>query len=189
MPHFILILLALTFSLTACSTYRKSNSSYRSTVGGYRVASDYSEDAEGGEKPFVPKGAFQLQYPVRNVRVNRGFRPSSDRNHDGVDFGGKKGAPILSAHEGVVIYTGSDFRGYGKMVLVEYNHEWATIYAHLSSIDVEPGQIVDAGTEIGGMGRTGKATGVHLHFELLRNRKPVDPLPFLSRINRFARKE
>lgn len=169
--------------VTACSTYRGGSSSYRSHVGDYRVPSDYSED-----KSYVPKGAFQLQYPVGQVRVNRGYRPATDRNHDGVDFGGKRGAPILAAHEGVVIYTGSDFRGYGKMVLVEYDHEWATIYAHLSSIDVKPGQIVTAGTELGGMGRTGRATGVHLHFELLHHRKPVDPLPFLPRINRFAGK-
>jgi len=181
--------------VTACSTYRKSGSTYQSNVGGYRVASDYDAGAASTTDglntrtlPFQPRAAFQMQWPVRNVIVNRGFRPSSDRNHDGVDLGGKKGAPILAAHEGVVIYTGSDFRGYGKMVLVEYSEEWATLYAHLDSIDVEPGQIVESGAEIGGMGKTGKASGVHLHFELLHNRKPVDPLPFLSRINRFARK-
>lgn len=118
--------------------------------------------------------------------MNRGFRPASDPRHEGLDLGGKKETPILAAHEGLVIYTGRDFRGYGNMVLVEYNNEWATLYAHLNSIAVRPGQILEAGDPLGGMGKTGRASGVHLHFELLHNRKPIDPLTLLARRTRFA---
>lgn len=184
---------AVLILLTACSTYRSTTSSYRSNVGGYRVPSDYARGPSGDYTiesktlPYFPQGTFQLSWPVRNVKLNRGFRPKSDPDHDGIDLGGKKGSPILAAHEGLVIYTGSDFRGYGKMVLVEYSDEWASLYAHLDSIHVVAGQVVQPGASVGAMGRTGRATGVHLHFELLHKRKPVDPLPFLSRINRFAR--
>jgi murein DD-endopeptidase MepM/ murein hydrolase activator NlpD len=72
------------------------------------------------------------------------------------------------------------------MVLIEYSHEWATLYAHLDTVNVRAGQIVQIGDPIGGMGRTGDATGIHLHFELLHKKIPTDPLHFLSRSRRFA---
>jgi murein DD-endopeptidase MepM/ murein hydrolase activator NlpD len=186
MPYKRLWMTALMAALCACSTYRKQSS-------GYRVASDYNRGPaseipiETSSFPYNPRGPFQVMWPVRKVKLNRGFRPGSDPNHEGIDLGGKRGSEILSAHEGQVIYTGSDFRGYGKMVLVEYNSEWATLYAHLNSIDVRPGQVLQAGELLGRMGATGHATGVHLHFELLHDRKPIDPLPYITRTSRFAR--
>lgn len=135
---------------------------------------------------YAPKGEFRLYWPVSQVRLNRGFRPSSDRRHEGIDLGGARGSPILAAHEGVVVYAGSGFRGYGKMVLVEYNKEWATLYAHLNSISAREGQVLKARDIIGQMGATGQASGVHLHFELIRHRQPVDPLPVLGRGSRLA---
>ncbi|NJL23863.1 MAG: M23 family metallopeptidase [Calothrix sp. SM1_5_4] len=121
------------------------------------------------------------------VRISRGFRPPDAPRHAGMDLTGQRGSPILAAHEGIVIYAGSDFRGYGKMILVEYNSEWATLYAHLEHIAVKEGHIVSPGDPLGGMGSTGKASGVHLHFELMRHRRPVDPLPLLTRPNQIAR--
>lgn len=181
-------LVVLLISLCACSTYRKQSR-------GYRVASDYNRgpasefpaEIEPPAYPYAPRGPFQVTWPVRNIKVNRGYRPSTDLNHEGLDLGGKRGYPILAAHEGLVIYTGSDFRGYGNMILVEYSSEWATLYAHLDSVNVQPGQIVQAGEDLGGMGDSGQASGVHLHFELLHDRKPIDPLPYLTRSPRFAR--
>lgn len=181
-----LSLLILLFFATGCASYRPQSR-------GYRSPSDYARSAPSGSfhtantAPYSPQGPFQLSWPVNRVKINRGFRPASDRNHEGVDLGGRRDTPILAAHDGVVVYVGSEFRGYGKMILLEYDHEWATLYAHLDNVDVSPGEVVKAGYDMGGMGRTGAATGVHLHFELLHNRKPVDPLPFLGRINRFAR--
>lgn len=88
--------------------------------------------------------------------------------------------PILAAHEGVVVYAGNSFRGYGNMVLLEYNHQWATLYAHLDRIMVREGQKLRVGDKLGTMGRTGRATGVHLHFELIKNKQPIDPLLHLE---------
>jgi murein DD-endopeptidase MepM/ murein hydrolase activator NlpD len=65
------------------------------------------------------------------------------------------------------------------MVIVEYNSEWATLYAHLDSINIEEGDWVKQGDILGKMGATGRTTGVHLHFEIRRNRKAVDPLLLL----------
>lgn len=175
-------LLLLVSGLTACGHYRPQSA-------GYRVSSDYRAPATTEEStPFIyaPRGPFHISWPVQRVKINRGYRPAKAPRHEGVDLGGVKNTPILAAHEGVVIYTGRDFRGYGNMVLIEYSREWATLYAHLNSISVRAGQIVRAGDPVGGMGRTGEATGVHLHFELLHKRQPIDPLPILSRSRRFA---
>ncbi|MNT63355.1 Murein DD-endopeptidase MepM [compost metagenome] len=65
------------------------------------------------------------------------------------------------------------------MILVESGNGWATLYAHFDKILVSEGQKVRKGEILGAMGRTGRATGVHLHFEIRKNRGPVDPLPLL----------
>lgn len=128
---------------------------------------------------YTPSGAFDLTWPVPQIRITQHFRPAENRRHQGLDLGGRRGSPILAAHEGVVIYAGQGFRGYGKMVMIEYDSKWASLYAHLDRIDVREGDRVYGGDVIGKMGRTGRATGVHLHFELMRNKLPVNPLQYL----------
>ncbi|MGE4130031.1 MAG: murein hydrolase activator EnvC [Bdellovibrionales bacterium] len=196
-------LISIAFLAVSCSHFRTSTDHYRG-VGDYKVPSDYSDSVARGPSqnqdenlppkqkrlgPYRPSGPFNMVWPVKSVHVNRGFAPSSDPDHQGIDFGGRKGEPILAAHEGLVIYVGNEFRGYGNMVLIEFDHEWATLYAHLDSVDIQSGETVYPGEVIGRMGRTGQASGVHLHFELIHHRQPVDPLPWLSRRNRFAASE
>ena len=180
--------------LTACGTYRTGNKGFQTSGGGWKTPSDYAPKSDGGfylsDKiprggTYTPKGDFKLYWPVKTVRVNRGYK-SGGKPHQGVDLGGLKGTPILAAHEGVVVYTGRDFRGYGNMVLIEFDREWATLYGHLNEIAVDEGRIVKPGDPIGSMGRTGHATGVHLHFELIKDKTPVDPLPYLTRNSRMA---
>lgn len=184
------VLLSTVLTVAACGTYRSGSGGYQTGAGGFKTPSDYVPSVEGGYtltdklpqgQNYIPNGAFKLYWPVKSVRINRGFRPASDRNHQGIDLGGPRGTPILAAHEGVVIYAGRDFRGYGNMVLIEFDKEWATLYGHLHQINVAEGRIVRAGDPIGTMGRTGRASGVHLHFELIQKREPVDPLPHLTR--------
>ncbi len=120
-----------------------------------------------------------FDWPVDSARLTRGFLPERKRPHLGIDLAGPKGTPILAAHDGVVIYAGRDFRGFGKMVLIEGTKGWASLYAHFHKIEVKEGQRVRQGEKIGQMGRTGRATGVHLHFEVRKSRGPVDPLLYL----------
>lgn len=185
---------ALAALVAGCGHYRAGSGGYKS-YGEYRTPSSYATGEKANELPptaappknYKPKSEFKLEWPVSNIRLNRGFKGTTRPPHQGLDLGGKSGTPILSAHEGVVIYSGRDFRGFGNMVIVEYNKQWATLYGHLSKITVKEGKVVLPGDEIGKMGRTGRATGVHLHFELMRNRLPVDPLPFLSHSGRVAK--
>lgn len=123
--------------------------------------------------------SFSFDWPVDSARLTRGFGYKGRRAHLGIDLAAPKGTPILSAQKGNVIYAGRDFRGFGKMVLIESGYGWATLYAHLDKILVTEGQNVSQGEVIGSMGRTGRATGVHLHFEIRKDRGPVDPLPLL----------
>jgi murein DD-endopeptidase MepM/ murein hydrolase activator NlpD len=172
------IIALLTVALTACAHYQGP--------GTFKTGSDYPAPPTAAPLPdplLTPspgQGPFQLRWPVSFVRITQNFEPAKNPHHKGLDLGGPRGTPILAAHEGLVVYTGRDFHGYGNMVLIEYNHEWATLYAHLQKIKVRQGQRIRAGSLVGNMGRTGHATGVHLHFELMHKKDPVDPLLHLS---------
>ena len=120
-----------------------------------------------------------FQWPVNQVTMSRGFQ-ASRRPHYGLDLTGPRGTSIYAAAEGRVIYAGSGFSGYGRLVIVEHGAEWATFYAHLEKILVGEGQLLGPGQVLGTMGDSGRATGVHLHFEVRRDRQPLDPLSVLS---------
>jgi len=99
--------------------------------------------------------------------------------HRGLDFAGKKGTPILAVADGVVTWAGGR-SGYGKTVEIRHGNGYLTRYAHNSELKVEVGDLVRQGQEIAAMGRSGRATGVHLHFEVIRNDKALDPLKFVK---------
>ncbi|WP_413581532.1 M23 family metallopeptidase [Bdellovibrio sp. HCB288] len=160
--------------LGSCSTYHTPLSRELST-GSYSAdrgtASDQPLTIHNEERSF--------DWPVDSARMTRGFLPNKRRPHLGIDLAAPKGTPILAAQGGTVIYAGREFKGYGKMVLIESGDGWATLYAHFDKILVSEGQKVRKGEVVGAMGRTGRATGVHLHFEIRKNRGPIDPLPLL----------
>lgn len=96
------------------------------------------------------------------------------RFHAGIDLRGAYGQEVPTAGAGRVIAAG-DQGAYGLTVVVEHDHGVQTRYAHLSSLDVQPGQEIAAGTVVGRVGQSGRATGPHLHFEVLVNGRRVDP--------------
>jgi murein DD-endopeptidase MepM/ murein hydrolase activator NlpD len=145
---------------------------------GQRHAANDSVDAGSSS---AGAGHPNFDWPVDEARMSRGFLPRKRHPHLGIDLAAPKGTPILCSTGGTVLYTGKEFRGFGKMILVESGGGWATLYAHLDKILVSEGQKVRQGEVIGAMGRTGHATGVHLHFEIRKDRGPVDPLPLLPR--------
>lgn len=99
------------------------------------------------------------------------------RMHDGVDIGARFGTPVHAAATGEVLRAGW-VGGYGWTVILAHGSGVTTLYAHLSALEVSPGQIVSKGAEIGRVGCTGLCTGPHLHFEVRRNGEPVNPLSF-----------
>lgn len=155
----------------------------------YTPPSAYRSPTSTNESQFV-REEFSLIWPTRGARLSRGYQPAVfGRSHLGLDLAAPRGTPIYAAHAGRVIYTGSGFSGYGKFVIVEFNDEWATFYSHLDQITVKQGAWINQGTVIGKMGRTGNASGVHLHFELRQNRQAIDPLNHLPEQGSLAFKE
>ena len=100
-------------------------------------------------------------------------------SHSGMDFSGKYDAEITAAAEGIVVWAGK--RGsYGNMIEIDHGNGYTTRYAHAKTLKVNLGQRVDAGDLIAVMGKSGRATSEHLHFEVLKNGHKVNPLPFIQ---------
>jgi murein DD-endopeptidase MepM/ murein hydrolase activator NlpD len=100
--------------------------------------------------------------------------------HKGVDFAGREGAEVVAVASGVVIWSGPRF-GYGQLVEVNHGNGYVTRYAHNADNLVAVGDTVRRGQVIARMGESGRATGPNLHFEVLLNDAPVDPLTYIGR--------
>jgi murein DD-endopeptidase MepM/ murein hydrolase activator NlpD len=100
--------------------------------------------------------------------------------HKGVDFAGTAGANIMAVAAGVVTWAG-DRTGYGNLVEINHGDGYVTRYAHCQKTLVAVGQTVKRGDPIALMGSTGRSTGPHVHFEVVRNGRQVDPLSFVGR--------
>jgi murein DD-endopeptidase MepM/ murein hydrolase activator NlpD len=105
--------------------------------------------------------------------------------HKGVDFAGREGAEVVAVGSGVVIWSGQR-TGYGQIVEINHGNGYVTRYAHNADNLVAVGDTVRRGQVIARMGDTGRATGPNLHFEVLLNDKPVDPLTYISAANTTA---
>ncbi|AFJ02029.1 peptidase, M23/M37 family protein [Methylophaga frappieri] len=94
--------------------------------------------------------------------------------HDGLDFAGKEGSEVLSAADGIVAWAGMR-GGYGGMVEIDHGNGYVTRYAHNKTLKVKAGNRVKKGEVIALMGSTGRSTGPHVHYEILKDGKPVNP--------------
>jgi murein DD-endopeptidase MepM/ murein hydrolase activator NlpD len=129
---------------------------------------------------FTPMG-----YPrLSSITSVFGYRsdPFDSENaeyHPGIDFKGAKGDPVHVTADGEVIFTGRK-GGYGNCIIVQHKNDFQTLYGHLSHINVSEGQEVNTGDIIGKVGSTGRSTGTHLHYEVRKNGKPINPVKFLT---------
>ena len=133
--------------------------------------------------PSVSLPSGKMMWPVEG-KVSSGFGRRGKRSfHAGIDIPMPKGAPVAAAQNGVVTDIGSSkdkrYRGYGNVVLVDHGGGITALYAHCTSVSVKKGQKVRQGDVIGTVGNTGRTTTHHLHFEVHKNGKPVDPLSYL----------
>ena len=122
-----------------------------------------------------------LASPMEFSRMTSGFAMrfhpilQTWRAHLGVDYGAPTGTPVRTVGDGIVEFAGVQ-TGFGKVVMIRHNASDVTVYAHLSRIDVRPGQGVAQGQRVGAVGATGWATGPHLHFEFRVNGAHQDPV-------------
>lgn len=150
----------------------------RWTSGGrtqFFEASGVGQQTGGMTKPT--NGPITSQYGMRRHPI-LGYK----RMHSGIDFGGGYGAPIYAVSDGRVVFAGRN-GGYGNYVRLSHGGDLATGYAHMSRFAVSSGQSVRRGQIIGYIGSTGLSTGPHLHYELYRSGRPVNPnsVRFMSR--------
>jgi murein DD-endopeptidase MepM/ murein hydrolase activator NlpD len=127
-----------------------------------------------------PRAGRTFSWPVRG-RVLAGFGPTPDGLHnDGINIAARAGAPVIAAENGVVVYSGSELKGFGNLLLIRHADGWMTAYAHLDKSLVKKGQKVTKGQAIGTVGSTGGVSQPQLHFEIRRGTQAVDPAKFLS---------
>lgn len=126
--------------------------------------------------PIMPeKGTF---------RLSSGFGSRIDpvyggrAMHNGQDFAADKGVPVYATGDGVVVAVAFQFKGYGNEIVINHGYGYKTLYAHLNTIEVQKGMKVQRGERIGTVGSTGKATGPHLHYEVIYKGNHVNPRNF-----------
>jgi murein DD-endopeptidase MepM/ murein hydrolase activator NlpD len=136
------------------------------------------------EKLLASTPAIQ---PLSNRDLNRlssGFGYRIDpvyktvKFHPGLDFSAPQGTPIYATAEGTVQTAGNLGNGYGNHIVIQHGYSYSTLYGHMSRIKAKRGQRVKRGEVIGYVGSTGKSTGSHLHYEVFKGRKRLDPIYF-----------
>jgi murein DD-endopeptidase MepM/ murein hydrolase activator NlpD len=125
--------------------------------------------------------------PIRHVRItshfsHRRYHPilKRYRPHHGTDFGARRGTPLLAVNSGKVSFAGR-MGGYGKVVKIKHGGGYESLYAHQSRIRVKKGQKVKKGQIIGYVGNTGRSTGPHLHFGLMKHGRWINPMSVLRK--------
>lgn len=131
-----------------------------------------------GTKIIPSRGTGQFSWPTVGGYVSSKMGDRWGSFHRGIDIARPSDYTIKAADNGVVTFAGND-GSYGNKVVVDHNNGYQTIYAHLASINVNIGQSVPVGTNLGIMGATGRSTGIHLHFEIIQNGENINPLSFL----------
>ncbi len=126
-----------------------------------------------------PRSSSKFLKPVPG-RIISSFGPKEGGLHnDGINIAANKGARINAAENGVVVYAGSQLRGFGNLVLIRHADRWMTAYGHMDTITVAKGQTVNRGERIGTVGMTGSADRPQLHFEVRRGTSALNPAKFM----------
>lgn len=117
-----------------------------------------------------------VSYPVKNIIITQGYSIF----HPAIDFDGITGDPIYPIKKGIVISTNYSRFSYGNHIIIDHGGGITSLYAHLSKIKVNKGDLVDTNTIIGDMGATGRSFGDHLHLEVHENGQNINPIVILQ---------
>ena len=149
---------------------------------------DDVKDIPAGKKIYIPGPTDRnfskdpvFIWPLKG-EIRRGFKNAGPIHHSGIDILALKGTPILAAASGEVIYNGDQMAGYGNMIIIKHNNNFSSVYAHNRVNLVKVGDRIKKGKIIAKVGSTGRSTQPHLHFEIRRYKKPVDPMLYLPKL-------
>ncbi|GGH30094.1 M23 family metallopeptidase [Paenibacillus segetis] len=126
---------------------------------------------------ILGEGTGDFAWPVASATMSSSYGKRWGRMHEGVDLVSSK-RNIMASDEGVVTFAGTK-SGYGNCIIINHKNGYETLYGHLSKISVKKGQVVEKGSVIGIMGNTGRSTGTHLHFEIIKNGSVQNPMKYL----------
>lgn len=163
---------------------------------GQRVAAVWFSPSGGSSGAYydlngAPLAGARFAMPVSATRTSSRFgarvHPVSGARHvhSGVDLAAPTGRAVRASERGVVSFIGMEPGGYGKYVVVRHDRGYASYYAHLSAFEpsLRTGMRIARGQRVGAVGNTGTATGPHLHFEVRRHNRPVDPVALVQAAN------
>lgn len=125
----------------------------------------------------ITKGWLSSYYGMRNHPIS-----GKKEMHKGIDFASKMGGQVITVAKGVVTFAGTRY-GYGKVIDVNHGNGYTTRYGHNSKLLVSVGDTVEKGFQIAEIGSSGRSTGPHVHFEVLKNGRQVNPMKFINAAN------
>jgi murein DD-endopeptidase MepM/ murein hydrolase activator NlpD len=163
---------------------KRLSSIYNRLISQEKSYNEIEKMVKNKEKLLASTPAIQ---PLSNKdldRVSSGFGYRIDplyktvKFHPGLDFTAPQGTPVYATADGVIEIAGNLGNGYGNHIVIDHGYSYNTLYGHLYKIKVKRGQKVKRGEVIGYVGNTGKSTGPHLHYEVIKRNKHLDPIYF-----------
>ena len=163
---------------------KKLSSIYNRIISQEKSYKEIEHMMKNKEKLLASTPAIQ---PVSNKdldRLSSGFGYRIDplyktvKFHAGLDFTAPQGTPVYATADGVIEVAGNLGNGYGNHIIIDHGYSYNTLYGHLYRIKAKRGQFVKRGEVIGYVGNTGKSTGPHLHYEVMKGNKHLDPIYF-----------
>jgi murein DD-endopeptidase MepM/ murein hydrolase activator NlpD len=164
---------------------RRSDGSEGWVFGGFLQKREPAAGQKDDGQPPAAAGTREFSVPTTGKVTSKfGYRvhPVTKKTqsfHSGIDIFAPKGTKVNATADGVVKTAGFNKSGYGNLIILEHEKELSSYYAHLEKILVKPGQRVRKGELIGTVDSTGMSTGNHLHFEIRRGGKAMDPEEFM----------
>ncbi|WP_404195287.1 M23 family metallopeptidase [Streptomyces tauricus] len=176
-------------SEAAVSVQKQAAAQAKAAQSKSKAAAEKAKAKKAAAKPAAAKTASSWVDPVKKYKLSASFAQAGNlwsSTHSGQDFAVSSGTQVVAAHGGTVVKTGGNGAGdgpaYGNAVVIKHSNGTYSQYAHLSRVDVKPGQVVKTGQRIALSGNTGNSSGPHLHFEIRTSANygsAVDPVAFL----------
>ena len=163
-------------ALDTLSTQLDDRSHQLSLLENIMMSRSLEEEVVPAGRP-IKKGWLSSYYGIRTDPFH-----GRKEHHKGIDFAGKEGSDVISVASGVVTWSSKRY-GYGNLVEVNHGNGYTTRYGHNSEILVSVGDKVEKGQVLAKMGSTGRSTGPHVHFEVMKDGRNVDPIKYIRSAN------